>query len=73
MRLLGSAAVLVLLAWGTAQGRLGPWPAGVGHRVPAVTTNRTYVLARPTGVGRADAINIRIPIEGPAAAVNRTA
>jgi hypothetical protein len=27
-------------------------------------TNRTSVRARPTGVERADAINIRIPIEG---------
>jgi hypothetical protein len=25
-----------------------------------------WALARPTGVGRADAMNIRIPIEGPA-------
>jgi hypothetical protein len=29
-----------------------------------VSPNRTFVLARPTGVERADAINVRIPIEG---------
>jgi hypothetical protein len=29
-----------------------------------IQPNRTNVLARPTGVERADAINIRIPIEG---------
>ena len=32
-----------------------------------------WVLARPTGFNRADAINIRIPIEGAGELVDRTA
>jgi hypothetical protein len=39
---------------------------GAGRQFPAeaTCTYRTCVRARPTGVDRADAINIRIPIEG---------
>jgi hypothetical protein len=39
----------------------GLWqPAGARG---STCTNRTFVLARPTGLERVDAMNIRIPIE----------
>jgi uncharacterized BrkB/YihY/UPF0761 family membrane protein len=69
---------LAFLVWG-ALGVFAAVSSGIGRAfwelcssMPASSsverrrtrTNRTYVLARPTGLGRADDIYIRMPIEG---------
>ena len=41
--------------------------------VPSPVRNRTDVLARPTGFNRADAMNVRIVIDGAAAAAEEIA
>jgi len=61
---------------GSPTARTAAWCSRAPSRgcgVERCPPNRTDVLARPTGVERADAINIRIPIEGAGAAVDRTA
>ncbi len=47
----------------TVEDRPSAHVVDVRHRLDLALPEKV-VMARPTGVGRADAINIRIPIEG---------
>jgi hypothetical protein len=52
----------IMVAWPETVG-VRPAAAAYAHGL-ALALPEKVVMARPTGVGRADAINIRIPIEG---------